>query len=297
MKIKYLLYIYTFGILTSCGNSNEFPVLKYYNYDKEIPLQDSIKIILDTTEYKLYDVTFRSIHNKRVSALLTVPKNASEPLPVIILLHGKGDNKTVDYIEFGNDHFYKNGFAVLRLDISNHGDRTENDFDFDFTGKHKYWTRNIITQTVFDLRRAVDFIELRSELDQDNIGFFGVSLGGITGAVFCGVDKRVKVPILVLAGGQMNLMFGKNALASDTKDYLSIIEPMNFIEHISPRPLLMLNAKNDEIVLPMMSKLLYNKANNPKDIIWYPEKHHTIPLEEVYQEGTDWFKKHLIIGS
>ena len=235
MNIKNLIFFALTGFLISCGNSDVLPVSKYYEYDKEIPLQDSIKLITDTTAFKLYNVTYRSVHNKKVTALLTVPKNTSEPLPIIILLHGKGDRKTVDYIEFGNDYFHKNGYAVLRLDVSNHGDRIENEFDFDFTGKHKYWTRNIITQTVFDLRRAVDFIEKREELDKNKIGFFGISLGGIAGAVFCGVDKRVKVPVLVLAGGQMNLMFGKNALASDTKDYLSVIEPMNFIEQITPR--------------------------------------------------------------
>ena len=293
MNIKYLLFIIGIGILTSCGNSDVLPVSKYYEYDKEIPLQDSIKLIKDTTDFKLYNITYRSVHNKRVTALLTVPNNVSEPLPVIILLHGKGDRKTVDYIEFGNDFFSKNGYAVLRLDVSNHGDRIENEFDFSFTGKHKYWTRNIISQTVFDLRRAVDFIEVREELDQNNIGFFGISLGGITGAVFCGVDKRVKVPVFALAGGQMNLMFGTSALSSDTKDYLSIIEPMNFVEQISPRPLLMLNAENDDIVLPMMSKLLYKKAEKPKNIIWYPAKHHTIPLDKTYQAGLDWFDKYL----
>ncbi len=293
MNIKYLLFFILTGILISCGNSDVIPVSKYYEYDKDIPLQDSIKLIKDTTAYKLYDITYRSVHNKKVTALLTVPKNTSGPIPVIILLHGKGDKKTVDYIEFGNDYFYNNGYAVLRLDVSNHGDRIENEFDFDFTGKHKYWTRNIITQTVFDLRRAVDLIEKREELDQKNIGFLGISLGGITGAVFCGVDKRVKVPVLVLAGGQMNLMFGANALSSDTKDYLSIIEPMNFIEQITPRPLLMINAENDDIVLPMMSKLLYKKAEDPKNIIWFPAKHHTIPLDKTYQAGLDWFKEYL----
>jgi len=293
MNIKHLLFFIGIGILTSCGNSDVIPVSKYYDYDHEIPLQETVKLITDTTDYKIYDVTYRSVHNKRVTALLTVPKNITEPFKVIILQHGKGDRKTVDYIEFGNEYFYKNGYAVLRLDASNHGDRIENEFDFDFRGKHKYWTRNIITQTVFDLRRAVDFIEKREELDQNNIGFFGISMGGISGAIFCGVDQRVKVPVLVLAGGQLNLMFGAKALTSDTNDYLSIIEPMNFIEQIAPRPLLMINGENDELVLPMMSKLLYKKAEKPKNIIWYPAKHHDMPLEEVYMEGTKWFDEYL----
>ncbi|MCF6223235.1 MAG: acetylxylan esterase [Flavobacteriaceae bacterium] len=293
MNINYLLFIIGIGILTSCGTAEALPVAKYYEYDRDIPLKDSIKLIQNNENSKLYSLTYRSVHNKKVSGLLSIPKNASKPLPVIILLHGLGDSKTVDYIEYGNDFFTKKNYAVLRIDISNHGDRMENKYEFDFTGKNKYWTRDIISQTVFDLRRAVDFIYSRKDLDNNKIGFFGISLGGITGTIFTGVDDRVKVPVLVISGGQLNLLYGKKALSSNAKDYTSIIEPKNFVAKISPRPLLMINAENDEIVPPMMSKLLYKKAKKPKNIIWYPAKHHTIPLEKVYQDGYDWFNKYL----
>ncbi|MBT6766020.1 MAG: alpha/beta hydrolase, partial [Prolixibacteraceae bacterium] len=163
----------------------------------------------------------------------------------------------------------------------------------DFKGDTRYWTRDILTQTVFDLRRAVDFISSRNELDQNRIGFLGISLGGITGTIFCGVEKRVQVPVIVLAGGQMNLMFGKQALSANTKNYLSIIEPINFVEQIAPRPLLMINAENDDIIPPLMSKLLYKKANKPKQIIWYTSKHHDIPINDVYTDGINWFNTHL----
>ena len=293
MKIKTIFYLFILIFFISCGNSKLLPVSCFYEYDKKLPLQDSVKLLKDTTGYKLSYVTFRSVHNKEVTGLLTVPGASSEPVPVIILLHGKGDRKTVDYIEYGNEMLYKNGYAVLRIDISNHGDRIENDYDFDFKGDYRYWTRDIISQTVFDLRRAVDFISTRNELDHNKIGFFGISLGGITGTIFCGVEKRVRVPVIVLAGGQMNLIFGKHALSSGTKNYLSVIEPINFVEQIAPRPLLMINAENDDIIPPLMSKLLYKKADKPKQINWYPSKHHNIPIDSVYADGINWFDTYL----
>jgi len=293
MNIKLILLFISIGMLSSCGTTESLPVLKYYEYDKELPLQDNVQLEKDTETYKLYNVTYRSVNHKKVTGLLTVPKNVTKPVPVIILLHGAGDEKTVDYIETGNEFLYKAGYAVLRIDISKHGDRVEEDYELSFTGNTKYWSREIITQTVFDLRRAVDLIETRKELDAHKIGYFGISLGGITGTIFCAVEKRVKVPVIVLAGGQLNLMFGSKALSSNTRDYLSIIEPNNFVKKIAPRPLLMINAENDDIIPPMMSKLLYNKAKKPKDIIWYPAKHHTIPIEKVYQDGIEWFDQYL----
>lgn len=291
MRVKdFILLVLFLFVFSACNNEKQFSVSKYYNYDSELPLQDSLSLINETSEYKLYSLTFKSVHNKTVTGLLTIPENKKgKPLPVIILLHGMGDNKTVDYIEYGNEFMSKNGYAVLRIDVSNHGDRFENDYDIDLTGNYPFWARDVIIQTVFDLRRAVDFICTREELDYNHIGFLGISLGGITGTIFCGVEKRVKVSVIVLAGGQLNIMFGGKAFSSEIKDFLSVIEPLNFVEQISPRPLLMINAENDDVIPPIMSKLLYKKAKKPKQIIWYPGKHRTLPVVDVYDDALNWF--------
>lgn len=288
--------ILLFGALTvlfASRTSNTFLVGQYYNYDKAIPLKDSINLLKDSTNYTLYHVSYNSVHDKKVTGLLGLPKNSTAPLPVIILMHGLGDNKRVDYLEYGNDLFLNNGYAVLRIDFDNHGERKTDFYDFDLTGEYRYWARDMIGQTVFDLRRAVDFIETRNELDAKRIGYYGISLGGITGTIFCGVEKRVKVPIVALAGGQMNLLYKKDALSKEAKEFVSIIEPINFVKKIAPRPFLMLNAKNDEIVPPLMSTLLFNAAKEPKEIIWYNAKHRDAPLDLIYGDGLKWFKKYL----
>lgn len=275
------------------GTQESLPVIKYYEYDQAIPLNDSVEVVMDTTSFKLLNVKYTSVNDRKVTGLLSLPKNVSGPLPVIILMHGLGDHKAVDYVEFGNDLFLKNGYAVMRIDISDHGDRKGEVFDFDLTGPYKYWSRSVISQTVFDLRRTIDFIETRKELDSNRIGYYGISLGGIIGTIFCGVDERIKVPIVALAGGQLNLLYEQNAFSKDAKDFVSIIEPLNFVSQISPRPFLMLNAKNDEIVPPTMSKLLFNKAEDPKKIIWYNAKHRDAPLDTIYGDGLKWFNKNL----
>ena len=279
--------------LFSCISREEISVLKYYDYDFSLPLEDSVNLLPDSSGYQLYATNFTSVHNKKVTGLLSVPDNVKQPMPVVILLHGLGDRKTVDYIQAGHDYFAKNGFAVMRIDIANHGARVEHDYEFDLTDGYRYWTRDIISQTVFDLRRTIDFLQTRPEIDAKRIGYFGISLGGVIGTIFCGVDDRVKVPIIALAGGNLSLMFGVDALKDDTKDFFSIIDPINFVEKISPRPLLMINAENDEVINPITSKLLFRKAKDPKKIIWYPSKHRDLPVEKAYPEGVNWFQQYL----
>lgn len=279
--------------LASCGGKQSLPVEKYYEYDHDLPLRDSVHPLGDTMNYSLCYLTYRSVHDAEVTGLLTLPEKGNVPFPVVILMHGLGDRKTVDYIEAGNEYLLDAGYAVLRLDISNHGDRIRYDYDFDLTAGYRYWSRDIISQTVFDLRRAVDFIQTRDELDHERIGYFGISLGGIIGAVFCSVEERVKVPVIALAGGNLNLMFGMDAFSADTKDYLSIIDPINFVGMISPRPLLMINASKDDVIPPLTSKLLFKAAKKPREIIWYPTKHHDLPIDKAYPDGIHWFNEHL----
>lgn len=287
-----VFYSIIFTVLISCVSKQEISVLKYYEYDQELPLEDSVTLISDSLGYSLSSVEFTSVHNKKVTGLLSVP-SSPEPSPIVILLHGVGDRKTVDYIEAGHDYFVKSGYAVLRIDVANHGDRKEHDYDFDLVDGYRYWTRNIITQTVFDLRRSIDFLETREDVDHERIGFFGISLGGVIGTIFCGVDQRVKVPVIALAGGNLSLMFGIDAFSEDTKDFFSIIDPINFVEQITPRPFLMINSENDEIIAPLTSKLLFKKAGDPKEIIWYPSKHRDLPIQEAYPESIKWLQKHL----
>lgn len=290
---KLFLIPVTFLMFISCGTQQDFPILKYYAYDQDLPLNDSVTLISDTLNHTLSAVAFTSVHNKRVTGLLTIPKKTQSPMPVVILMHGLGDRVTVDYIEAGHQHFVENGYAVLRINIANHGNREEHDYDFSLTDGYRYWTRDIITQTVFDLRRSIDFLATQKEIDAERIGYYGISLGGIIGTVFCGVDERVKVPVIALAGGNLNLMFGMDALSEETLDFMSFIDPINFVEQIHPRPILMINSENDEVVAPVTSKLLYKKAKDPKNIIWYPSKHRDLPIGKAYQDGVEWFQKHL----
>jgi fermentation-respiration switch protein FrsA (DUF1100 family) len=55
----------------------------------------------------------------------------------------------------------------------------------------------------------------------------------------------------------------------------------------------MINAEKDEVIPPVMSKLLYKSAQKPKEIIWYPTKHHDLPIDKAYPDGIRWFNEYL----
>ncbi|HLU93011.1 MAG TPA: alpha/beta fold hydrolase [Membranihabitans sp.] len=291
---SFLFWILLLSIGTGCQTTRNLSVLSYYEYDDSAPLDALVAPLpSDKSDHRVYEVRFSGTHQQTITGILSYPRQAREPAPVIILIHGLGDRANVDYITAGEEFLREAGFAVLRLDLYNHGKRRSSKFDFSFESSTRYRSREIITQSVFDLRRSIDFIESREDLDSDRIGYLGISLGGVIGTIFTAVDKRVKVPVIALAGGGLNLMFGLKAFSSENKNYLSVIDPINYVRQIAPRPLLMINAENDEIIPPLTSKLLFKKARHPKKIIWHAATHRTIPLDKTFLDGIQWFEEHL----
>ena len=51
----------------SCSQDEKLPVAKYYEYDKDLPLLDSVRLVTDTTDYSLFYFTYRSVHDKKVT--------------------------------------------------------------------------------------------------------------------------------------------------------------------------------------------------------------------------------------
>ena len=146
--VNIFIIIIIISFVFSCGTRESLPISKYYNYDRELPLKDTLTQVDSMDTYTMQHIDYYSIHNKKVSALLSIPKDIEKPLPVVILLHGVGDRKTVDYIEAGHEYFIKNGYAVFRIDIANHGDRKEDEYEVSFTDGYKYWTRDLDRKSV-----------------------------------------------------------------------------------------------------------------------------------------------------
>lgn len=260
----------------------------YYDYDKNLPLNEVKKIIIDLPDKIMWHISYHSVHNERVTALLTFPKQAKRPMPSIIYLHGIGDSKERDYMLLGDSLFVAAGFAVLRIDAQYHGERQIPGLDLNLLKDYPFAGRDGIVQTVFDLRRAVDLLEKEPDIDPSRTGFLGVSLGGIIGSVFVGVEDRIEYPIIALAGGGLKFLFGKRALSPKIRNMLAPIEPLNFIKKVQPRPLLFINAEHDEVVPKATTKTLYAAAGKPKDIRWY-NSGHIVDAEVVLKDCAEWF--------
>ncbi len=305
--ISVLLLCFFANFTASAAEIGSFSILDFYAYDKNLPLNATVSPQTVTNgDYLLYRVEFDSVWGRRVPALFMIPSKHEKQCPAVIFGHGYTGSK--NDIVSSLPKISEKGFCAFAIDAWYHGDRK-------VEGKKLYSPflyemRSGLTLTVVDFRRAVDFLTTRSEVDHDKITFVGGSMGGILGGLFAGVDNRVKCPVLIVGGGNWpylleNSVVGQVDLGftySDTKRIakqavvaLAPADTLNTIQYISPRPLLMINAKHDVLVNPFSNKQMFTRAGEPKKIIWF-DSGHGVPIDIAMNIMLDWYDKYLING-
>jgi hypothetical protein len=110
---------------------------------------------------------------------------------IVMILPISGGNYELERHFAG--YFARRGFAVVMV-RRRKPDRTPT------TGEA---TNALLQQAIIDDRRALDWIESQPEFDATRIGVFGVSIGGIRGALLAPLDQRVRASVLALAAGDL----------------------------------------------------------------------------------------------
>jgi cephalosporin-C deacetylase-like acetyl esterase len=290
---KYTLWIAVWAVIAAlfvlgaAAWSAEAPawetLKKTYDYPTDIRLDAKETVKNETETWKLLAITFKSTNGETVPALLVLPKTGKGPYPCVISQHGYGGNKESMVIPFGAAAA-DGGLAIIGIDAQYHGERKvegKDIFSTDLESDHK-----ALIQTVVDLRRLVDYLQTRTDIDAKRIGYVGASMGAILGAIFGGVEPRVKAFALVVGGGNWKKLIAtstigaagplRKELAEKETAFETLfadVEPLNFVAHISPRPILMLNGKQDTIVPPACTEELYETAKEPKRIVWFDTGH------------------------
>lgn len=270
---------------------------EFFAYDSDLPLEAAEKEIeKGPGESARVHAIFTSSHDQRVPALLSLPAGASPPYPVVLILHGVLGYKTSPNQIKRSDSLVAAGYATLRIDGQYRGER-EMSPGAGAGARTNYYYRNrdAMIQTAIDMMRGVDYLAARDDMDMGRIGFVGASMGGAIGAIFCALETRVKAAALVITGGdfdKLNMSGGAGWSKERLRRAYRVVDPINYVARISPRPLLMINGANDEIIPRAAAEALYDAAGEPKRIIWYDCGHADLP-DEYLGEMSGFFDREL----
>lgn len=268
--------------------------LEFYDYDTHFPFQVEVSEGDDKGTGILHEVCFESAHDQDVPALYARPKG-SGPFPGLVFLHGRGGSKK-DILDVA-PVLCGAGYAGIAIDCQYHGDR--NPRKKNIYSEFPHSNRDAMIQTVVDGRRAVDFLQGRPEIDPERIGLVGGSMGGIIGTVLAAVEPRIKASVLLVAGGNWEMLAEKSmhgdakALRrkkADAKEFAKVmasVDPINLVDLISPRPVLFQLGSKDEVVPAETGRILVEAAREPKEVDWY-DTGHGLPLDRVVPRVIAW---------
>ncbi len=146
-------------------------------------------------------------------------------------------------------------------------------------------SRDLVIQQAKDLRRTVDYLETRADIDSDKLAFFGVSWGAGLGPLMTAIETRFTASIL-LAGG----------LRRHPDDWSPLAVPQNY----APRsivPTMMINGRKDfgapvETNIQPMFDMLGTPAEH-KRLVLLEGGHVPAAPNEVIREALAWLELYL----
>ena len=231
-------------------------------------------------DHFLQRLALTSASGETVPALFRRPKTDGI-YPCVLLLHGLGSKKEDMSSMFGRALADK-GIASLALDAPDHGERKPAGAQPPAQNPMRFL--QVMRGGITDYRIAVDYLKTRKDVDSARIGLLGYSMGAMMGSILSGVDDRVKATVLCV-GGDVVRSFA-DRIPPAFREQAETVAPSNFVGHISPRPVLMINGKQDQLVNEVAAKALHDAAKDPKEIIWADAGHMLPPA--IAAKGIDW---------
>jgi dipeptidyl aminopeptidase/acylaminoacyl peptidase len=222
---------------------------------------------LDSMPLPAEEIEFQSRDGTRIRGWFIPASNGAKAAPAVVLSHGWARSRCelLPHAQF----LHRAGFATLM-------------FDYRHRGKSEGTAITMGVRERGDLSAAIDTLAARPEVDEDRIGIFGMSMGGVFAIIVAASDERLKavavegpfathdtilsrslrhysrVPLSAFAPAVRWML--ERRLGGPLRD----VEPIHFIAQIAPRPLFVIGDENDAVVGVQDSRVLFDAAGEPK---------------------------------
>lgn len=207
--------------------------------------------------------------------------------PAVVVLHILGGDFALSRSFCAS--FAEQGVAALFLKMPWYGPRRDPMSSRRMISKEPSETVEGFTQAVLDIRRAVAWLESQPDVDAGRIGIFGISLGGITGALAAAIEPKLQHVCLLLAGGDLaKVAWESRELARIRQDWeargrskeeflaiLQEVDPARYGQRVQGKKILLLNADRDEVIPKACTDSLWKAFGEPP-IVWYDGTHYTV---------------------
>ena len=258
---------------------------RLYDYD-HTPLNARVEQTDSSADdWVLQRITFDAAYgNERVTAYLFLPRSGRPPYQAVVYFPG---SNAIHDRSFRTSHqarlfdfILKSGRAVVYPVYKGTYERGD-DLHSDYPDESNFYREHVIMWAK-DMRRSIDYLETRSDINSGQLAYYGVSWGGYLGGLMPAVEPRFKTVLLYVAG-------------LENQRGLPEVEPIHFLPRIRI-PVLMLNGRYDHYFpvesaqLPFF-RLLGTPAAQKRQVI--SEGGHFVPRTQLISELLPWLDRHL----
>lgn len=270
-------------------------------YDQKAPLDIKETSVVDRNGVKVHDINFASPKGGRITAYLIVPSS-------------KGPHAGIVYGHWGNGN--RTEFLSEAIELARAGTVSVLiDYPWERTGE--WWQPQAgfnepekrlehYLQAITDLRRAIDLLLARSDVDPKRIAYVGHSYGAQWGAILAALDKRMKTAVLmagVPSGASIWLEATNDAsLVGFRKSQLKVLEKfvevynkldaVKFVPHAAPVTLLFQFPYQERYIQDHHMRQYADAGSQPKQVKWYDAGHDLLSVQAMVDRD-NWLRKEL----
>lgn len=278
-RFLYLLLLFESSLQTSAQLANprsvpahlrEFAEADYTVTDAR---QETVKVDASTITI---DFSLSGRDGMSVRGRLRVPRTARSPHPLAFLTVGLETGKEVVGMIEGYD-----SVMVASIDYP-----FRSGLDFSGLGgllrllEVNADAARSISSTLF----CLEWLLQKPEVDTANVSLVAVSFGVFSGVPAAVLEQRISRLVIVEAGGDLELIIMANAkrLGSFLPPWLAGLigqfvlgryDPDHYIDDFAPRPVLIVASAADEFFPEESIHSLYQRARQPKEILWHQQAH------------------------
>lgn len=259
-----------------------------FEYNAMLPLDYEEHECKSQDGVNVCEISYASPLGGRVTALLLEPDH-DPPLAGIMFMHPGGTDRYAFLKEALI--FSKGGCVALLIDAPYARHPVRPVFSFTETD------RDDLVQATVDLRRGVDLLLSRQDIDPERIGCVGFSYGASAVAMLAGAETRIKAFILWAASSNLT-DFLRSQARSVPEDQLNlfldamrVIDPIHHVANAAPSALLFQNGRFDKNAPEKNVEALFEAASEPKQMAWYDAGHHLDG--KACQDRYEWMRQQL----
>ena len=282
MKVFCLLLLVAACCQAALGQNKSIDELRrVFDYDQKAPLDVREVTVINRDGVRIHDITYASPKDGRVTAYLVVPAQKGR-FAGVVFGHWSYGTRT----EFLPEATLYAKAGVVSLLVDDLGARPA-PWRKNAPGTEPEAVRNNFIQSVVDLRRGIDLLRARRDVDPNRIAYVGHSSGARWGAILSAVDRRLKTVVLMAGVPDEAAIF----MESDDPDFVNLrettpkeqlenylrivssLDAINYVPHAAPTPLLFQFARFEQYFNETAMRRYAQAASEPKLVLWYDTGH------------------------